>query len=208
MTLSPTRSAESPVRNAHKEVTRYGTVKFPDVKFGDEERFRWQNSRNSNDCAYDLPDMTMSRSVKFGFSLRKGMDDENPDNKKRSTGPGSYQFSECYDHNSEYGKHEANRFACAARQSMAVKTPSPGAVYNIEKKYYRGPEKPMGVGFANANRQAPIGKSVSANADMFVPKPDYGSAITMAGKPKPKTLNTQTSPGAVYDAHVSFAVAV
>jgi hypothetical protein len=144
----------------------------------------------------------MSRSVAFGYSLRKGMDEENPDNKKRSTGPGSYEFAGCFDHLSEYAHKEANRFACAPRQSMAVKTPSPGAVYNIEKKYYLGPEKSMGIGFANASRAPMNGKSVTANADMFIPKPETGSAITIAGRPKvAKFLQTPT-PGAIYDVHV------
>jgi hypothetical protein len=65
----------------------------------------------------------------FGNSLRTGMDDENPDAKKRSTGPGSYEFANCYDHLSEYQSTHANRFALAPRQSMAMKTPSPGAVF-------------------------------------------------------------------------------
>lgn len=203
MALSPSKSAETPFRSPKKEVTRYGAIKNADIKFGDEERFAWQNSKSTNDVAYKLPDMTMTRSVKFGFSLRKGMDDENPDTKKRSTGPGSYQFGECYDHLSEYARHEANRFPCAPRQSMAVKTPSPGAVYNIEKKYYNGPEKPKAVGFANASRNQLFGDSTSANADMFIPRADYGPAITIATRPKPKMLNTSTSPGAVYDVHVS-----
>ena len=202
MALSPSSTGVFP-KSPKKDVTRFGAIKKPDIKFGGEERFTWQNNNSSNDVAYDLPEMTMTRSTKFGFSLRKGMDDENPDNKKRSTGPGSYQFGACYDHLSEYSKKEANRFACAARQSMAVKTPSPGAVYNIEKKYYTGPEKHDGIGFAVSNRQDLFGKSASANADMFIPKPEYGPAITIAGKPKPKVLNTETSPGPVYDVHVS-----
>jgi hypothetical protein len=143
----------------------------------------------------------MSRSVAFGYSLRKGMDEENPDNKKRSTGPGSYEYSGCFDHISEYVHKEANRFACAPRQSMAVKTPSPGAVYNIEKKYYLGPEKSMGIGFANASRVPLYGQSASANADMFIPKPETGSAITIAGKPKPAKFLQTPTPGAIYDVH-------
>lgn len=201
MPLSPTRSSESPFRSPKKDVTRYGAIKNPDIKFGEEERFAWQNSKSTNDVAYNLPDMTMTRSVKFGYSLRKGMDEENPDTKKRSTGPGSYQFSGCYDHLSEYARREANRFPCAARQSMAVKTPSPGAVYDIEKQYYRGPEKSMGISFPNSSRNDLFNGSISANADMFIPKPNYGHAITMAAKPKPKVLNTSTSPGPVYDVH-------
>src|SRR5438105_992470 len=116
---SPVRlnSAESPPKSPKKEVTRYGPVKQADIKFGTEERFKWQNALNSNDVCYELPEMTMTRSVVFGSSLRVGMDEENPDNKKRSTGPGSYDFAPCFDHNSEYVKKQGSRFACAARQS-------------------------------------------------------------------------------------------
>lgn len=202
MAQSPGRIG-SPVRSPKKDVTRYGPVKFPDAKFGNEERFMWQKSKSSNDVAYDLPEMTMSRSIVFPQSLRKGMDDENPDNKKRSTGPGSYEYSGCYDHISEYMNHEANRFPCAARQSMAQKTPSPGAVYNIEKKYYRGPEKPMGIGFANASRMGLFNNSASANADMYIPRADYGPGITIAGRHKKKNYFSYETPGPVYDVHVS-----
>lgn len=194
---SPT--SKSPLR---RDSTRYGQIKEPDLKFGTEQRFRWQQVA-TNDVSYNLPPMTMNRSVAFGYSLRKGMDEDNPDNKKRSTGPGSYEFSGSFDHLSEYVRKEANRFACAPRQSMAVKTPSPGAVYNIEKKYYLGPEKSMGIGFANATRGSLYGASTSANADMFIPKPETGPAITIAGKPKPSKFLQTPTPGAIYDVHVS-----
>lgn len=199
--FGPGSPSKSPSR---RDATRYGQIKEADLKFGTERRFQWQTS-SANDVSYNLPEMTSSRSTVFGYALRKGMDEENPDNKKRSTGPGSYEFAGCFDHLSEYAKKEANRFPCAPRQSMAMKTPSPGAVYNIEKKYYMGPEKSMGIGFANSNRGALYGASTSANADMFVPKPETGPAITIAGRPKQKFLTAGT-PGAVYDVHVRAAV--
>jgi hypothetical protein len=105
-TLSPSHTGELP-KSPKKDVTRFGPIKKPDITFGGEERFAWQKAEGSNDVAYDLPPVTMTRSVKFGFALRKGMDDENPDNKKRSTGPGSYQYGGCYDHLSEYSKKGA-----------------------------------------------------------------------------------------------------
>jgi hypothetical protein len=122
---SPTKRAVSP----KKPVTRYGAVPEITVKFGNEERFQWQKSQNSSDVVYDIPVLQPSKSIIFGNSLRVGMDDENPDAKKRSTGPGSYEFANCYDHLSEYQSTHANRFALAPRQSMAMKTPSPGAVF-------------------------------------------------------------------------------
>jgi len=122
---SPTKRAVSP----KKPVTRYGAVPDIAIKFGNEERFQWQKSQNSSDVVYDIPVLQPSKSIIFGNSLRAGMDDENPDAKKRSTGPGSYEFANCYDHLSEYQSTHANRFALAPRQSMAMKTPSPGAVF-------------------------------------------------------------------------------
>ncbi len=184
-----------------KVVTRFGAVKQSDAKFGSEERFKWQNALNSNDVAYELPEMTSTRSVIFGSSLRVGMDEENPDNKKRSTGPGSYDFAPCFDHNSEYITKQGNRFACSSRQSMALKTPSPGAVYNIEKQYWNGPEKQDGIGFVNAARQNLYGSSLSANADMYFPKNETGPAITIAKRFKIKK-GTDSTPGPIYDDHV------
>jgi hypothetical protein len=201
-----TNSLKSPqrVKSPPKDVTRYGLIKEPELKFGNEKRFLWQKPA-TNDVSYNLPEMTMTKSAVFGYALRKGMDEENPDNKKRSTGPGSYDYAGSYDFLSEYVKKEANRFPCAPRQSMAMKTPSPGAVYNIEKKYYTGPEKSMAIGFPNSTRAPLFNNSAGANADMFMPKPEMGPAITIAGKSKQQTkfLNFQT-PGPIYDVHVSF----
>jgi hypothetical protein len=192
----------SPERSPKKDVTRYGPVKHSEIKFGSEERFQWQSAKSTNDVAYELPAMKMSRSIVFSQATRKGMDEENPDNKKRSTGPGSYDFSGSFDHLSEYVKKEANRFPCAPRQSMAVKTPSPGAVYNIEKLYYTGPErKSQGIGFANASRSSLFNSSTGSNCDLFIPKPEAGTAITIAGRHKQKFV-TASSPGPIYDVHV------
>ena len=95
MAQSPSSSPKkSPKR---RPVTRYGQISQNQLKFGTEERFAWQKPQSSSDVVYKLPDMTMTKSAVFGTSLRQGMDD-NPDVKKRSTGPGSYDFSPCYDH--------------------------------------------------------------------------------------------------------------
>lgn len=199
--LSPAKSPAP--KSPKKEVTRYGVVHHTDIKFGGEQRFAWQNATNTTDVAYELPEMTMTRSVIFGSSLRKGMDEENPDNKKRSTGPGSYDYSGCYDHNSEYVTKVGNRFGCAPRQSMAVKTPSPGAVYNIEKQFWNGREKSMGIGFVNATRGDLYGTSLGANADMYMPKYETGPAISIAKRFKVKKAQDST-PGAIYDVDKKF----
>jgi hypothetical protein len=183
-------------------VTRYGPIKQPDLKFGTEKRFQWQNTGSSSDVMYEIPELGASRSVIFSNSLRKGMDDENPDAKKRSTGPGSYEYGDCFNHCSEYVVHNANRFSQAPRQSMAMKTPSPGAVYNIESCYWNGPDKHNGIGFANSTRGALYGSSLGANADMFFAKPETGPSISIAKRLKVKEIGA-SSPGAIYDVHVS-----
>lgn len=199
---SPVKPTTAP-RSPKKEVTRFGQIKQSEIKFGSEERFKWQNALNSNDVAYELPHMTSTRSVVFASSLRVGMDEENPDNKKRSTGPGSYDVAPCFDHISEYATKQAPRFSCAARQSMALKTPSPGAVYNIEKQYWNGPVKNEGIGFVNAPRQNLYGSSLGANADMYLPRSDTGRSITIAKRFKIKKSSDST-PGPIYDVHVSL----
>ena len=200
MTESPPRS---PTRSPKKIVTRYGAIKQADLKFGTEKRFQWQNSGATSDVMYEIQEMQPSKSVIFGNSLRQGLDDENPDAKKRSTGPGSYEFAECFDHLSEYATKKANRFGQAPRQSMAMKTPSPGAVYNIEKQYWNGPEKDKAVGFANGTRQPLYGSTLGANADMFFARQEPGPAVSIAKRLKTRELGSN-SPGPVYDVHVSI----
>ena len=199
---SPTRQHSAP-----DNVTRFGKIKEADLKFGSEQRFRWQTTGETSDVAYDVQDAAPVKSVIFGSSLRKGMDEENPDAKKRSTGPGSYDIAGSYDHNSEYAKHEAGRFGQAPRQSMAMKTPSAGAVYNIDKQFWNGPERTNGVGFANATRGELYGTALSVNADMFLPKQETGPAITIAKKLTTKELGADT-PGPIYQVHVSYFLSV
>ena len=131
--------------------TRYGPVHSPITRMGSEERFAWQKPQNSSDVMYELPSQNMGRVVSFPSAIRGG-NDENADIKKRSTGPGSYNPTHCYDRLSEYCVHKANRFADAPRQSMDMKTPSPGAVYNVDKCYWNGPEKFNGISFNKDQR--------------------------------------------------------
>eukprot|EP01039_Chlorochromonas_danica_P001774 gene1775-1939_t len=191
---SPPRS-QSP----KKEVTRYGPVHCTDCKFGDEKRFQWQSGSGTSDSIYNLPKMTMSRSVLFGQSLRADMADENPDSKKRATGPGSYDVANSYEFNSEYVSKKGTMFPCAARQSMAMKTPSPGAVYNIEKKYWNGPDTNTGIGFPQSSRQDLFNRSAGADADMFFPRTDRGPAVTIAGRHEYRPMGS--TPGPIYDVH-------
>ena len=134
--LSP-RSAAAQAKAQRPPVTRYGPCHGAQSKFLTEERFAWQKAKFQSDVLYELPSVVMTRSVVFPSGLRSGMDD-NPDAKKRSTGPGSYNPGLCFDHQSESIVHHAARFGAAPRESMAMKTPSPGPVYNIEKCYWNG----------------------------------------------------------------------
>lgn len=194
------------VGNTNMDVTRYGRVRSPQTRFGNEERFLWQSDKNINDVSYQLPSVRNHRSVRFGQSLRQSMDEmTNPDSKTRDTGPGSYDISGSFDFVSDYVNHQATRFAGAPRKSMEMKTPSPGAVYNIEKKYYTGPDKREGISFSVAGRSALFTKPVTANADMYVPKPDRGPEITMGLRPKKKLLDNGT-PGCIYDSHVCYLI--
>lgn len=176
-----------------KKVTRYGPVKQCDIKFGTEERFQWQKSKYVSDIVYALPDTSIAKSIIFSSSLRGGMDIP-----RSSTGPGSYNPGECYDFMSEYVARKGNRFGAAARESMAMKTPSPGAVYNIDGCYTMGPEKNKGISF-NCDQRPPLyGSGAGSNADMVFPKLPTGPKITIAGRWKEKTLN-KPGPGAIYD---------
>jgi len=184
-----------------RKVTRYGPIPDGSIKFGTEERFAWQRAQYVSDVVYKLPDTSLTRDVIFSSSVRQGMDAENPDAKKRSTGPGSYNPGNCYDHISEYIARKGNRFGAAPRESMAMKTPSPGAIYQIEKCYYMGPEKNKGISF-NCDNRPPLnaGGGCGANADVNCPPLPKGPSITIAGRWKEKNLSA-SGPGAVYDVH-------
>lgn len=182
-----------------KEVTRYGPVANTDIRFGTEERFQWQKAKYISDCVYELPSVGITRSIIFPSSVRKGMDADNPA-AKSSTGPGSYDPERAYDHISEYISRKGNKFGAAPRESLAMKTPSPGAVYQIEKCYYMGPEKHKGISF-NCDQRPPLYGSGGGNqADVNNPPLPKGPAITIAGRLKHKDL-LSSSPGAIYNVH-------
>lgn len=192
MSLSPSKS--------NGFVTRYGSNKCPDIRFSHEERFAWQKAQYVSDVAYKLPDTKMTIGSVFGTSGRAGMDDENPDAKKRTTGPGSYNVEPCFNALSDYSTRKAGRFAGAPREGMNMKTPSPGAVYNTDKIYRDGKDKRIKISF-NCDKRRPLyNESASQNADMLWPKLDKGPAISMGKRLKQRTKGDRT-PGAVYDVH-------
>jgi len=177
--------------------TRYGPDKRVDRVFGTEERFRWQKAQFTSDVVYALPSTIMTRASQFGTGSRKSLDDGEAS--KSSTGPGQYDTGKCYDAASMYVKHNAARFSCGARESMAQKTPSPGAVYNVGQTYWNGPVKNFAIGF-NCDERKPLheGEVVTADADMFMPKPTYGTARSIAKRLKHKEKGSDT-PGAIYE---------
>ena len=176
--------------------TRYGPIKGAESKFLTEERFAWQKAKFQSDVVYELPSVNMTRSVVFSSSLRQSADD-NPDAKKRSTGPGSYDTSHCYDHVSEYATKNASRFGAAARESMAVKTPSPGPVYNIGKCYWNGPDKGKQISF-NCDERKPLYAGGNTDADMLWPALSKGTSITIAKRIKYKN-HAEGTPGCIYN---------
>lgn len=179
-----------------KPVTRLGTVRSTDIIFGSEERFKEADKRKSSDVSYTIPDPRITPSVVFSSSLRKPM----ADTPQSSTGPGSYNIAKCYDNISDFHKHDSARFGISQRQSMALNTPSPGAIYNIEKTYFNGPDKGVRVGF-NCDSRDPSSGSASTgnNADPVYPKLPTGTAITIAQRFKEKK-NLFSSPS--YDPYV------
>lgn len=190
----PTGDGKS--RPVRPPCTRYGPIHGSNSKFLTEERFAWQKAKFQSDVLYELPSVSMTRSVVFPSGLRSGMDD-NPDAKKRSTGPGSYNTGSCYDFSSEYAVKHAARFGAAPRESMAMKTPSPGPVYNIEKKYWNGPDKGKSISF-NCDQRKPLYSGGNVDADMLWPALPKGPSITMAKRIKTKEKGSDT-PGAVYN---------
>ena len=192
MSLSPSKS--------DKFITRYGPASPPSPMFGSEMRFQWQSGNKGSDVLYELPDMNSGKGFQFGTGTRQGMDDINPDAKKRSTGPGSYHVEQCYNSSSEYPTRRAFRFGGAPRQSMAVKTPSPGAVYNTEGLFPTGSDKVIPVGFGSDVRRPLNGVPASQNADMLWPALPKGKAVSIGAKLNKKSRFGGT-PGAIYDVH-------
>ena len=183
-------------------VTRYGPVQQATIKFGSEQRFQWQQAKNTCDVSYEIPDDKIKHSVVFPASSKKSLCD-NPDAAKNATGPGSYDVSKGFECYSEYTSHNGFKFSIAQRQSMAMKSPSPGPVYNIEKCYCTGPDAGLKVGFNLDSRKPLYESNTSANADPVYPKLPSGIAITIG-----KRLNQKTRPkeSPSYDPYVSIKI--
>jgi hypothetical protein len=188
---SPTK-----LKKKEKRATRYGPLSEATVTFAKEERFAWQKAKFQSDVVYAPKLDTQAKPIVFGGAIREAKDDD-PDAKKRSTGPGSYDIYHCADHISDYMNHPAQRFATSSRASMAVKTPSPGAVYNIEKVYWNGPDRGKAISF-NCDKRKPLHDGQPTDADMVWPSLPKGPSITIARRIKRKEKGSDV-PGAQYN---------
>ena len=85
-----TKEKERP-KPKERKATRYGPISEGSVSFAKEERFAWQKPKFQSDVAYNPALDGQAKDMVFGGSLRTAADD-NPDAKKRSIGPGSYDI--------------------------------------------------------------------------------------------------------------------
>lgn len=138
-------------RSSEKECTRYGVISTPATKIGNEERFSWLKLSASTDGNYDLPDQRCPRTMTFGTAIRMA-EEINSDAIKRRAGPGTYECSNCYDKVSSFSTKQGHRFGIAPRESLDLKTLSPGPVYVISNQYWNGAENGIKVGFNRDTR--------------------------------------------------------
>lgn len=176
-----------------KTITRYGVCRSPEAQFGGEERFRWMKEKHQSDVCYNIKDLGVSKSATFGTSLRAKTSKNDS-----TTGPGSYNLDRGYSMNSEYPIHSAPRFGAAARESMAMKTPSPGAVYETGKIFKNGPDKNIKISFNCDQRKPLFNPSASSNADMLWPNLPKGRSCSIGKRLKTRSKGDNT-PGAIYD---------
>lgn len=164
--------------------------------FGTEERFRTQNCQTDN--LYSLPKIDDTKSVIFPCATRLFESDTSRLNAS-SNGPGSYDVQHSSKFYSEYPKKDAVRFGTAPRESMIMKTPSPGAVYQIDKVYFNGPKSKSGLSFGHDSRFAET-KGLESSG-LFIPKSDTGRAFHIGQKLK-MIEPCSGSPGPIYNAHL------
>jgi hypothetical protein len=185
------------------EVTRFGPVRKFTPKFTKEERFRWQDAIHTSDVMYSLPNVSSSKRIFFGTSTR-GEDSTTIEQKKQTIGPGSYDVTRSIDKMSEYRTRTANHFSKAPRESMVMKTPSPGAVYNLRNSYWNGPDNRIAIGFNCDERKPLYTSTTSANAEPVNPQLPTGKSITIGRKIKMKSRSSDC-PGPIYDVLVRFS---
>lgn len=188
------------------DVTRFGPVHSYEPKFTKEERFRWQSPTASSDVIYVLPNESSARRVFFGTASR-GEDSTTIEAKKQTIGPGSYEVGKSFDRNSEYITRRVYRFGNSSRDSMVMKTPSPGAVYNLKNAYWNGPDNRLGISFNCDHRKPLYNTTTGADADPVYPKLPIGRSVTIGKRIKIKPKSSDV-PGPIYDVLVSRIIAL
>lgn len=159
----------------NQNITRYGPVSPSNVKFGGEQRFKWQSVRNSCDSSYEVPDEEVKHNVVFPAGPKNAV---LGDTKNSTLGPGSYNVAKGFGFNSEFLQRPAYKFNISQRQSMVMKTPSPGAVYNLGQCYYTGPDRGLMISFSMDARR-PLNNTSCINSDPVCPKLPSGRSITI-----------------------------
>lgn len=190
----PNPLAQSP------SVTRLGPIHVPSPTFPKDDRFRAQTPSSLCDVIYSLPSVRMTRQITFPSTERDGTGDAS----NSGNGPGSYVYGDCFNHLSEKTSHHAGRFPRSQRQSMAMRTPSPGAIYNLGNTYWNGPVKTLPVRFNRDQRPAMNQESLTANADMLWPSLPRTPSVTIASR-IPRRLQMGAGPGKIYDIKVRSA---
>ena len=185
-------SAEVPVPHLETRTT-----------FAREERFIHSSPAASSDVIYNIPVENTSRRIFFGTTL-KGYDPTSAESAKSIVGPGSYDVSRCYDSVSEWPSRRNYRFGNSSRESSGIKTPSPGAVYNLKNAYWNGPDHAIKIGFNCDQRKPLYTPQTSANAKAVYPRlPPSGRIITIGRRIKSKAKSSDI-PGPIYDVLVDL----
>lgn len=82
-----------------------------------------------------------------------------------------------------------------------------GAVYNIDGKFYMGPNTFKGISFGHDVRKPLATPATSADAEMLIPKLPPITKITI-GKRLPEKKPNRDVPGAIYDVHVRYLMLI
>lgn len=170
-----------------------------------EERFMWQRPPNEFDAIYKVKLDRQVRDLHFGTSTREDWKStmiNKRDSFNPNAGPGSYKRDKEFLISSEAINKEAPRFQDAPREGMALKTCTPGPIYNIEKVYKRGKEESLGVSFGRSKRKN-LHEGSAADA-LYAPKvdrPDFAVSFGAGDRfhYEPKFSLTMSTPGPIYN---------
>ncbi|GMI26608.1 hypothetical protein TeGR_g4847 [Tetraparma gracilis] len=188
--------------------TRYGYTCGTTTRLDNgEERFQWQKPPNEFDAIYNVKLGTQVRDLHFGTSTRADWETtmkNKRDSFNPNAGPGSYKRDKEFLISSESRNKEAPRFQDAPRQGMANMNGTPGPIYNVEKKYKRGVEKSIGIGFGRSKRKN-LHLTSAADA-MYAPKVEVPNFAVAFGegdrfKYEAKYSLTDGTPGPIYEVH-------